>query len=81
VSQKYIILCDSMTLLIEPTYYDFYTRNMVPLQHYWPINPRNMCEDIKYAVDWGNSHNQNVITFFLYFPLNDFYTHKTNVDA
>ncbi|XP_014515413.2 O-glucosyltransferase rumi homolog isoform X1 [Vigna radiata var. radiata] len=59
VSEKYIILCDSMTLLVEPTYYDFFTRNMVPLQHYWPINPRNMCEDIKYAVDWGNSHLQN----------------------
>ncbi|XP_052724576.1 uncharacterized protein LOC108346451 isoform X2 [Vigna angularis] len=59
VSEKYIILCDSMTLLVEPTYYDFFTRNMVPLQHYWPVSPRNMCEDIKYAVDWGNSHLQN----------------------
>jgi len=69
VSEKYIILCDSMTLLIEPIYYDFFTRNMVPLRHYWPISPRNMCEDIKYAVDWGNSHLQHVITFFLYYSL------------
>ncbi|XP_047158688.1 O-glucosyltransferase rumi homolog [Vigna umbellata] len=56
VSEKYIIACDSMTMFIEPKYYDFFTRNMLPLQHYWPISIRNMCEEIKYAVDWGNSH-------------------------
>ncbi|KAL5132881.1 O-glucosyltransferase rumi [Glycine soja] len=59
VSEKYIIGCDSMTLFIEPTYYEFFTRSMVPLQHYWPISPKNMCEDIKYAVDWGNAHLDN----------------------
>lgn len=74
VSEKYIIGCDSMTLFIEPTYYEFFTRSMVPLQHYWPISPKNMCEDIKYAVDWGNAHLDNVIIFFLYFLLNYFYT-------
>ncbi|KAL1343771.1 hypothetical protein AAHE18_08G001600 [Arachis hypogaea] len=56
VSEKYIIACDSMTMFIEPQYFDFFTRNMVPLQHYWPISTTNMCEDIKFAVDWGNSH-------------------------
>ncbi|KAI9073734.1 hypothetical protein K1719_015962 [Acacia pycnantha] len=56
VSEKYILACDSMTLLIEPKNYDFYTRSLVPLQHYWPIRPSHMCQDIKFAVDWGNSH-------------------------
>ncbi|KAJ1381299.1 Lipopolysaccharide-modifying protein [Sesbania bispinosa] len=56
VSEKYIIACDSMTMFIEPRYYDFFTRSMVPLQHYWPISVKNMCEEIKYAVDWGNAN-------------------------
>ncbi|KAK7292653.1 hypothetical protein RJT34_15504 [Clitoria ternatea] len=59
VSEKYIIACDSMTMFIEPRYYDFFSRNMVPLQHYWPISSKNMCEAIKYAVDWGNSRLDN----------------------
>ncbi|KAL4276763.1 hypothetical protein AHAS_Ahas20G0239700 [Arachis hypogaea] len=45
-----------MTMFIEPRYFDFFTRNIVPLQHYWPISTTNMREDIKFAVDWGNSH-------------------------
>ncbi|KAK7274487.1 hypothetical protein RIF29_15579 [Crotalaria pallida] len=56
VSEKYIIACDSMTMFIEPIYYDFFTRSMVPLKHYWPISTKNMCEEIKFAVDWGNTH-------------------------
>ncbi|CAL5196106.1 unnamed protein product [Lathyrus oleraceus] len=56
VSEKYIIACDSMTMFIEPRYYDFFTRSMLPLQHYWPISAKNMCEEIKFAVDWGNTH-------------------------
>ncbi|KAE9605417.1 hypothetical protein Lal_00025393 [Lupinus albus] len=56
VSEKYIIACDSMTMFIEPRYYDFFTRNMVPLKHYWPISSKNMCEDIEFAVNWGNTH-------------------------
>ncbi|KAL2335950.1 hypothetical protein Fmac_010396 [Flemingia macrophylla] len=59
VSEKYIIACDSMTMFIEPKYYDFFTRNMLPLKHYWPISIENMCQEIKYAVDWGNSHLEN----------------------
>ncbi|MED6169365.1 hypothetical protein PIB30_020841 [Stylosanthes scabra] len=58
VSEKYIIACDSMTMFIEPQYFDFFSRSMVPLQHYWPITTKNMCEDIKFAVDWGNSHEE-----------------------
>ncbi|KAK7282244.1 hypothetical protein RIF29_10874 [Crotalaria pallida] len=56
VSEKYIIACDSMTLFIEPEFYDFFTRSLVPFQHYWPISNQNMCEDIKDAVNWGNAH-------------------------
>ncbi|KAF7844608.1 O-glucosyltransferase rumi-like protein [Senna tora] len=56
VSQKYILACDSMAMFIEPKYYDFYTRSLLPLQHYWPISTKNMCKDIQFAVDWGNSH-------------------------
>ncbi|XP_054781795.1 uncharacterized protein LOC129288988 isoform X2 [Prosopis cineraria] len=56
VSQKYILACDSMTMFIEPKYYDFYSRSLIPWRHYWPISTKNMCQDIKSAVDWGNSH-------------------------
>ncbi|EEF50505.1 O-glucosyltransferase rumi homolog [Ricinus communis] len=56
VSDKYILACDSMTLLIKPDYYDFFMRSMIPMQHYWPIRKTNKCRDIKFAVDWGNNH-------------------------
>ncbi|XP_030540975.2 O-glucosyltransferase rumi homolog, partial [Rhodamnia argentea] len=56
VSEKYILACDSMTLLVRPDYYDFFTRGMVPLQHYWPIRPNSKCTSLKFAVEWGNNH-------------------------
>lgn len=56
VSEKYILACDSMTLLINPRYYDFFTRGLQPLVHYWPTNTKDTCKSIKFAVDWGNSH-------------------------
>ncbi|KAH9732713.1 CAP10 domain-containing protein [Citrus sinensis] len=58
VSEKYILACDSMTLLIEPKYYDFYSRSLVPLQHYWPVRTARKCRDIKFAVEWGNTHTR-----------------------
>ncbi|PIN22272.1 Endoplasmic reticulum protein EP58, contains filamin rod domain and KDEL motif [Handroanthus impetiginosus] len=58
VSEKYILACDSVTLLVKPQYYDFFTRSLMPLQHYWPIKDDDKCRSIKYAVDWGNSHHQ-----------------------
>ncbi|KAM7273786.1 hypothetical protein ACFE04_028450 [Oxalis oulophora] len=58
VSQKYILACDSVTLLVTPHYYDFFTRGLMPIQHYWPIKEDDKCRSIKYAVDWGNSHQQ-----------------------
>ncbi|XP_020081562.1 O-glucosyltransferase rumi homolog isoform X1 [Ananas comosus] len=60
VSQKYIMACDSLTLLVKPNYYDFFTRGLMPVQHYWPIREEDKCRSIKFAVDWGNSHKQKV---------------------
>ncbi|CAH9146575.1 unnamed protein product [Cuscuta epithymum] len=45
-----------MTLLVKPHYYDFYTRGLMPLKHYWPIRDDDKCRSIKHAVEWGNTH-------------------------
>ncbi|KAH1073675.1 hypothetical protein J1N35_026003 [Gossypium stocksii] len=58
VSKKYILACDSMTLMIKPRYFDFFSRSMVPMQHYWPIRRQDKCRDLKFAVEWGNNHTQ-----------------------
>ena len=60
VSEKYILACDSMTLVIKPKYYDFFSRVLMPTQHYWPVQDDSKCSSIKYAVDWGNSHKKKV---------------------
>ncbi|CAO2835097.1 unnamed protein product [Amaranthus hypochondriacus] len=56
VSEKYIQACDSMLLLVKAEYYEFFSRSLLPLKHYWPINPSNLCQSIKFAVNWGNKH-------------------------
>ncbi|XP_065864331.1 uncharacterized protein [Euphorbia lathyris] len=57
VSEKYILACDSMVLFMKPKFYDFFTRSLVPMHHFWPISrAQNKCRDIKLAVDWGNNH-------------------------
>ncbi|KAJ4954178.1 hypothetical protein NE237_031010 [Protea cynaroides] len=56
VSEKYILACNSVTFLVKPQYYDFYTRGLQPIHHYWPIREDDKCRSIKFAVDWGNSH-------------------------
>ncbi|XVE58539.1 hypothetical protein DITRI_Ditri04bG0177400 [Diplodiscus trichospermus] len=56
VSEKYILACDSLALLVKPRYYDFFTRSLEPMRHYWPIKPNDKCRSIKHAVEWGNSH-------------------------
>ncbi|GFP93007.1 o-glucosyltransferase rumi [Phtheirospermum japonicum] len=61
VSQKYILACDSMTLIVKPRFHDFFTRSLLPLIHYWPINEKNKCESIKFAVEWGNKYTDKVI--------------------
>ncbi|KAL5216164.1 hypothetical protein ABZP36_007565 [Zizania latifolia] len=57
VSEKYILACDSVALMVRPRYHDFFSRGLMPLQHYWPIRGgRAMCRSIKVAVEWGNAH-------------------------
>uniref|UniRef100_A0A1J3IYT3 O-glucosyltransferase rumi-like protein n=1 Tax=Noccaea caerulescens TaxID=107243 RepID=A0A1J3IYT3_NOCCA len=58
VSEKYILACDSVTLLVKPHYYDFFTRGLLPAHHYWPVKEHDKCRSIKFAVHWGNSHIQ-----------------------
>ncbi|KAI3458150.1 hypothetical protein Pfo_014813 [Paulownia fortunei] len=58
VSEKYILACDSVTLMVTPNYYDFFTRSLIPMQHYWPIKIEDKCRSIKFAVDWCNGHKQ-----------------------
>ncbi|KAM0949552.1 putative protein xylosyltransferase [Dioscorea sansibarensis] len=58
VSEKYILACDSLTLLVKPKYYDFFTRDLMPVHHYWPIRDDLKCPSIKFAVEWGNKHKQ-----------------------
>ncbi|XP_059441999.1 uncharacterized protein LOC132174346 [Corylus avellana] len=58
VSEKYILACDSATLLVKPEFYDFFTRGLEPLHHYWPIRGDGKCKSIKFAVDWGNKHEK-----------------------
>ncbi|KAF3438609.1 hypothetical protein FNV43_RR21372 [Rhamnella rubrinervis] len=58
VSEKYILACDSLTLLVNPKYYDFFSRGLKPMQHYWPIKADDKCKSIKHAVDWGNTHKK-----------------------
>ncbi|XP_076911640.1 uncharacterized protein LOC143569668 [Bidens hawaiensis] len=58
VSNKYILACDSVTFIVKPRYYDFFTRGLMPVHHYWPIKEDDKCRSIKFAVDWSNSHKQ-----------------------
>lgn len=58
-----------MTLLVTPRYYDFFSRSLMPIQHYWPVRDDNKCASIKYAVDWGNSHKQLVTCIYIYFVI------------
>ena len=71
VSEKYILACDSMTLVIKPKYYDFFSRVLMPTQHYWPVRDDSKCNSIKYAVDWGNSHKKKVCYAALSSSYND----------
>ncbi|XP_020260552.1 protein O-glucosyltransferase 1-like isoform X2 [Asparagus officinalis] len=58
VSEKYILACDSLSLIVKPRYYDFFTRGLIPVHHYWPIREDDKCRSIKFAVEWGNSHKR-----------------------
>ncbi|XP_021717485.1 O-glucosyltransferase rumi homolog isoform X2 [Chenopodium quinoa] len=56
VSEKYILACNSTSLLINPIYYDFFTRSLIPMKHYWPVSDKHICKSIKFAVEWGNNN-------------------------
>lgn len=56
VSLKYILACDSPVLLVDPFFGDFFSRGLVPKEHYWPVRPSKLCPSIKFGVDWGNNH-------------------------
>ncbi|KAK9749385.1 hypothetical protein RND81_02G122600 [Saponaria officinalis] len=57
VSRKYIMACNSMSLVVNPEFYDFFSRSLIPFKHYWPIDAQHVCKSIKFAVDWGNNHS------------------------
>ncbi|XP_059066032.1 uncharacterized protein LOC131028570 isoform X2 [Cryptomeria japonica] len=56
VSLKNILACDSPTLMLKPKYHDFFSRGLMPMEHYWPVGLDRRCESIKLAIDWGNKH-------------------------
>ncbi|XP_047956252.1 O-glucosyltransferase rumi homolog isoform X2 [Salvia hispanica] len=56
VSQRYILACNSPTLLIQSRWHDFFSRGLVPQRHYWPVRDSQICKSIKFAVQWGNNH-------------------------
>ncbi|KAE8712875.1 protein LURP-one-related 4 [Hibiscus syriacus] len=58
VSEKYILACDSVTLMVQPQFYDFFMRSMQPVDHYWPVRNDDKCRSLKFAVDWGNNHKK-----------------------
>ncbi|KAL2478774.1 downstream target of AGL15 2 [Forsythia ovata] len=58
VSEKYILACDSPTLLMTQRWHDFFIRGMIPQQHYWPVRDNDKCKSLKFAVEWGNNHTQ-----------------------
>ncbi|KAI3778152.1 hypothetical protein L2E82_07215 [Cichorium intybus] len=60
VSEKYILACDSVALFVKPRYYDFFSRGLMPMYHYWPIKNDQKCMSIKFAVTWGN-HNEHKV--------------------
>jgi hypothetical protein len=64
VSEKYILACDSVALVVRPRFHDFFSRVLLPLRHYWPVRDRGQCRSIEFAVDWGNSHPDKVRKLF-----------------
>ncbi|WRX17615.1 Glycosyl transferase CAP10 domain - like 6 [Theobroma cacao] len=56
---------DSITLMIKPRYYDFFSRNMVPMQLYWPIRNTSKCRDLKFAAQAIGKARSKLIEEFL----------------
>ena len=76
VSEKYILACDAMTLYINSKYHDFFSRGLIPLQHYWPISDTAECKSLKFAVEWGNNHTHQVI-YFCFYQFISHHIHRT----
>ena len=60
MSEKYILACDSPTLFVDSRFHDFVSRGLMPGHHYLPIRSNDTCRSIKAAVDWGNTHQEQV---------------------
>lgn len=60
MSEKYILACDSPTLLMTLRWYDFFVRGMIPQRHYIPVKENDKCRTLKFAVEWGNNHTAKV---------------------
>ncbi|KAL6499289.1 hypothetical protein OROHE_025952 [Orobanche hederae] len=58
VSEKYILACNSPTLLMTLRWYDFFVRGMIPQHHFWPVRDNGKCRSLKFAVEWGNNHTE-----------------------
>ncbi|EFJ27265.1 glycosyltransferase, CAZy family GT90, partial [Selaginella moellendorffii] len=56
VSLKYILSCGSTMLRIEPYYWDFFSRSLLPHVHFLPITRENICDSIQEAIQWSNSN-------------------------
>ena len=60
VSLKYILACDSPTLFVDSSFYDFFSRALVPKKHFWPVRRTKLCDSIKFGVNWGNNNTKEV---------------------
>ncbi|RZR73856.1 hypothetical protein BHM03_00028952 [Ensete ventricosum] len=65
VSNKYMLACDSPALFVRTHFHDFFSRGLMPGLHYWPIREDDKCSSIKFAVDWGNKHQEEVCIYIL----------------
>ncbi|EFJ09346.1 hypothetical protein SELMODRAFT_44697, partial [Selaginella moellendorffii] len=58
-SLKYKMACGSTLLYLDSEYDEFFTKGLLPNIHFLPISSKeDMCQSLKNAVEWGNSHAQ-----------------------
>lgn len=69
VSEKYILACNSPTLLIPSRWHDFFTRGLIPRRHFWPLRDSQKCSSIEFAVEWGNTHTAEVRSYIMEYAL------------
>lgn len=56
VGLKYALACGSVVLLLPQEHHDFYSRGLEPLRHFWPVDPKDLCNSLRFAVEYGNDH-------------------------